>query len=119
MSIIGALQPAEREPAQRLLAAWQQAGLPGHAIQLMEAPSDGAAALALADDDRVAGLIADAPLLQALRQRVAARAGAIVPLLVTHEASQQLARLAAEQTVTVNTAAAGGNAALLAGVDAP
>ena len=118
-AVLVALPAAEHEPAQRVLADWRQAGLPEHAVQLVEASSLGAAALALADDDRVAGLTVDAPLLQALRWRVAARAGAIVPLVATHEAPQQLARLAAEQTVTVNTAAAGGNAALLAGVDAP
>jgi RHH-type transcriptional regulator, proline utilization regulon repressor / proline dehydrogenase / delta 1-pyrroline-5-carboxylate dehydrogenase len=49
-----------------------------------------------------------------LKQRLAARRGAIVPLYVG-DLSASLWRLAAEQTLTVNTAAAGGNAALLAG----
>ena len=48
---------------------------------------------------------------------LAARSGAIVPLVLPDEAAQpqQIYRFAAEQTLTVNTAAAGGNAALLAG----
>jgi len=55
-----------------------------------------------------------AELLAAL----AARPGAIVPLVGADEAqqAQQVYRFAAEQTLTVNTAAAGGNAALLAGL---
>lgn len=49
---------------------------------------------------------------------LAARPGAIVPLVTPDEAlqAQQVYRFAAEQTLTVNTAAAGGNAALLAGL---
>ena len=51
----------------------------------------------------------------ALRSALAARSGAILPLVVETAAlqAQQVIRFAAEQTLTVNTAAAGGNAALL------
>ncbi|WP_375140402.1 L-glutamate gamma-semialdehyde dehydrogenase [Inhella gelatinilytica] len=54
----------------------------------------------------------------ALLSALAARSGAIVPLVTPDEAqqAQQVYRFAAEQTLTVNTAAAGGNAALLAGL---
>ena len=51
-----------------------------------------------------------------LAQRLAARAGAILPLVVAAGHPRQLYRFAAEQTLTVNTAAAGGNAALLVGM---
>jgi RHH-type proline utilization regulon transcriptional repressor/proline dehydrogenase/delta 1-pyrroline-5-carboxylate dehydrogenase len=51
-----------------------------------------------------------------LRRRLAARRGAIVPLWLG-DPSATLWRLAAEQTLTVNTTAAGGNAALLSGVE--
>ncbi|QPF71603.1 L-glutamate gamma-semialdehyde dehydrogenase [Roseateles sp. DAIF2] len=56
-------------------------------------------------------------LSRAVQQRLAARAGAILPLIGAAEAQdpRQLYRFAAEQTLTINTAAAGGNAALLAG----
>ena len=52
-----------------------------------------------------------------LQRRLATRAGAILPLIGAVEAQdpRQLYRYAAEQTLTINTAAAGGNAALLAG----
>jgi RHH-type proline utilization regulon transcriptional repressor/proline dehydrogenase/delta 1-pyrroline-5-carboxylate dehydrogenase len=54
------------------------------------------------------------PVLRALSARV----GAILPLITAAEARdpRQLYRFAAEQTLTINTAAAGGNAALLAGM---
>ncbi|WP_419789834.1 L-glutamate gamma-semialdehyde dehydrogenase [Roseateles asaccharophilus] len=59
----------------------------------------------------------DAELQRALRQQLAERPGAILPLVAAAEARdpRQLYRFAAEQTLTINTAAAGGNAALLAG----
>ena len=64
----------------------------------------------------VAGV--DAAQQAALLSALAARQGAIVPLVTPDEAAQpqQVYRFAAEQTLTVNTAAAGGNAALLAGL---
>jgi RHH-type proline utilization regulon transcriptional repressor/proline dehydrogenase/delta 1-pyrroline-5-carboxylate dehydrogenase len=99
------------QPRQALL----QAGLP-------------AAALTLLPDSALAGLLAapqlagvalassDAAAAHALAQALAARSGAIVPLVTAAGHAQQLYRFAAEQTLTVNTAAAGGNAALLAGL---
>ncbi|MFY8017530.1 MAG: hypothetical protein ACOVN9_05405, partial [Inhella sp.] len=64
----------------------------------------------------VAGV--DAAQTGALLVALAARSGAIVPVVTADEAAQpqQVYRFAAEQTLTVNTAAAGGNAALLAGL---
>jgi RHH-type proline utilization regulon transcriptional repressor/proline dehydrogenase/delta 1-pyrroline-5-carboxylate dehydrogenase len=55
---------------------------------------------------------------RALVQALAERKGAILPLISAAEAAnpQHQYRFAAEQTLTINTAAAGGNAALLAGV---
>ncbi|WP_374658807.1 L-glutamate gamma-semialdehyde dehydrogenase [Inhella sp.] len=60
----------------------------------------------------------DAAQTASLLTALAARQGAIVPLVTPQEAAQpqQVYRFAAEQTLTVNTAAAGGNAALLAGL---
>jgi len=61
--------------------------------------------------------MAEPGMAAALRQRLAARRGAIAPLWVG-DLTATLWRLAAEQTLTINTAAAGGNAALLAGMPA-
>jgi RHH-type proline utilization regulon transcriptional repressor/proline dehydrogenase/delta 1-pyrroline-5-carboxylate dehydrogenase len=97
-----------------VLAYWRQAGLAAHAVQLLDAPF-AAAVSALAVAPRVAGLLTEAGFAAALRPRLAARDGAIVPLW-SGELTASLWRLCAEQTLTVNTAAAGGNAALLAGL---
>jgi RHH-type proline utilization regulon transcriptional repressor/proline dehydrogenase/delta 1-pyrroline-5-carboxylate dehydrogenase len=53
-----------------------------------------------------------------VQRALSERSGAILPLISAGEAAdpRQLYRFAAEQTLTINTAAAGGNAALLAGV---
>jgi RHH-type proline utilization regulon transcriptional repressor/proline dehydrogenase/delta 1-pyrroline-5-carboxylate dehydrogenase len=114
-TLLIALPPAAREQAEGVLTYWRRAGgLPEAAAQVLDAPFD-AAVSALAADDRVQGVIAESGFAAPLRPRLAARRGAIVPLLVG-DLGAALWRLAAEQTLTVNTAAAGGNAALLAGV---
>jgi RHH-type transcriptional regulator, proline utilization regulon repressor / proline dehydrogenase / delta 1-pyrroline-5-carboxylate dehydrogenase len=114
-TLLVALPPAAREQAEGVFVYWRRAGaLPDGAVQTIDAPFDVAIA-AIAADDRVHGVIAEAGFAAALRTRLAARRGAIVPLFVG-DMSAALWRLAAEQTLTVNTAAAGGNAALLAGV---
>ncbi|HVK33272.1 MAG TPA: aldehyde dehydrogenase family protein, partial [Burkholderiaceae bacterium] len=112
-TVLVALPEAAREQAAGVLAYWREAGLPAGALQLLEGPFDVAAA-AVADDARVAGLLCEPAAAGALRRRVAARPGAIVPVIAGDPAAA-LWRLAAEQTLTINTAAAGGNAALLAG----
>jgi RHH-type transcriptional regulator, proline utilization regulon repressor / proline dehydrogenase / delta 1-pyrroline-5-carboxylate dehydrogenase len=113
-TLLIALPEAAREQARGVLAYWQQAGLPATAARVLDTPFDAAVA-ALADDDRIAGLLTEPALAAALRQRSALRRGAIVPVWAGDIA---LARLCAEQTLTINTAAAGGNAALLAGLPA-
>ncbi|MBI5269938.1 MAG: aldehyde dehydrogenase family protein, partial [Burkholderiales bacterium] len=101
------------------LAAWAAAGLPGGLVQVVDAGATvGSAVAAAAGVAVVCATRADA--LPALSRELAALDGPIVPLLGLGEAGApgQLYRWCAEQTVTVNTAAAGGNAALLAGVPA-
>ena len=102
-----------RPQAEGVCGYWQQAGLPAAALHIVDAPFDAALA-ALADDPQVACFACDADLAAALRRRLSLRPGAIVPV-VTGDPAWALWRLAAEQTLTINTAAAGGNAALLAG----
>ena len=63
----------------------------------------------------LAGVALAAAAPAALQERLALRSGAILPLIGAGAHPRQLYRYAAEQTLTVNTAAAGGNAALLAG----
>lgn len=70
------------------------------------------AGLAIAADDEV--------LARTVARRLAQREGAILPLVTAAEIADdaQRFRFCAEQTITINTAAAGGNAALLAGTPA-
>jgi len=110
-----AVAPADALGAwPRWVAAMVRCGWPEGAWQALDAPAADAAA-ALAADERIAGLCCAPAWARALRPALAARRGAIAPLVVG-PAGHQLWRLAAEQTLTVNTAAAGGNADLLAGV---
>lgn len=51
--------------------------------------------------------------LSGLRSRLAARSGALVPLLTKGEEGINLRRLVVERAISINTAAAGGNARLL------
>jgi RHH-type proline utilization regulon transcriptional repressor/proline dehydrogenase/delta 1-pyrroline-5-carboxylate dehydrogenase len=91
------------------------AGLPANALTLQ--PDSALASLLAAP--QLAGVAlasSDAAAAHALAQALAARPGAILPLVTAAGHVRQLYRFTAEQTLTVNTAAAGGNAALLAGV---
>jgi RHH-type proline utilization regulon transcriptional repressor/proline dehydrogenase/delta 1-pyrroline-5-carboxylate dehydrogenase len=93
-----------------------QAGLPAHTLGLLAGRLDGLGSVLVADA-RVAGVCATSTeALPRLARQLAAQDGAIVPLLALSEAAnpRNLYRFCAEQTLTINTAAAGGNAALLA-----
>jgi RHH-type proline utilization regulon transcriptional repressor/proline dehydrogenase/delta 1-pyrroline-5-carboxylate dehydrogenase len=99
---------------ERARQALLRAGLPANALTL---PPDTAlpgllVAPALAG---VALASSDADAAHTLAQALAGRPGAILPLVTAAGHVRQLYRFTAEQTLTVNTAAAGGNAALLAG----
>jgi RHH-type proline utilization regulon transcriptional repressor/proline dehydrogenase/delta 1-pyrroline-5-carboxylate dehydrogenase len=72
-------------------------------------------------EPRLAGVcVLDDAQRRAAWQRIARRPGAILPVVSAAELldPRQRYRLCAEQTLTINTAAAGGNAALLAGTPA-
>jgi len=91
------------------------AGVPADAIELQAA--DGAGAL-LAHPS-LSGVCVVTPgtlAIRAVARALAARSGAILPLISRAEAQRpdRLWRFCAEQTLTINTAAAGGNAELLA-----
>jgi RHH-type proline utilization regulon transcriptional repressor/proline dehydrogenase/delta 1-pyrroline-5-carboxylate dehydrogenase len=100
--------------ADGLVQALLRGGLP--AALLQRVPADQAPALLAAE--ALHGVVAAADRLGAVHRRLAQREGAILPLIAPSEAAEltQLYRFCAEQTLTINTAAAGGNAALLAGL---
>jgi RHH-type proline utilization regulon transcriptional repressor/proline dehydrogenase/delta 1-pyrroline-5-carboxylate dehydrogenase len=103
--------------AERLQQRLRAAGLPDAALLLL--PGGAATLSALLADARVAGAClagSDALFERQLAQQMAAGNGPIRPLITAEELAcdHQQYRFSAEQTLTINTAAAGGNAALLA-----
>jgi len=91
---------AAGETSQRLVSA-----LAGHAEMAAQwdTVSDLAAVL----------FAGDAARADALRVQLAARSGALVPLISATDAGYELHRLVVERALSVNTAAAGGNASLM------
>ncbi|WP_444718811.1 L-glutamate gamma-semialdehyde dehydrogenase [Paucibacter hankyongi] len=105
--------------AEQLQSRLRAVGLPTEALLLL--PASASSLSSLLDDERVAGvclLTANAGAERALLRQLAADDGAIRPLITARELFdvRQQYRFSAEQTLTINTAAAGGNAALLAGL---
>jgi RHH-type transcriptional regulator, proline utilization regulon repressor / proline dehydrogenase / delta 1-pyrroline-5-carboxylate dehydrogenase len=111
-ALVVAVRAEAREAARKVVGQWVSAGLPAQTVQLLEAPFTSGAA-ALAGSDAIDALVAPAVYATDLNRRMAARAGAVVPL-VTEPLIDNLWRLCAEQTLTINTTAAGGNVALFA-----
>ncbi len=100
---------------ERARQALLRAGLPVSALTLLpDATLPGL--LAAPQLAGVALASCDAAAAHVLALALASRPGAILPLVTAAGHVRQLYRFTAEQTLTVNTAAAGGNAALLAGV---
>ncbi len=100
---------------EALKASFVAAGVAAEAIALL--PADAAVALlAEADIAGVCVLAPGAPAARSAARLLATRRGAILPLIARAEALRpdRLWRFCAEQTLTINTAAAGGNAELLA-----
>ena len=100
---------------ERTRQALLRAGLPANALTLLPdavlprlLAASQLAGVALASSDPVPA--------HELALALANRPGAILPLVTAAGHVRQLYRFTAEQTLTINTAAAGGNAALLAGV---
>lgn len=110
-----------RESVQRLLDILLLAGVPESVVQLF----DGSVESLFSDVFAVEGHNIDVLAFahgennstSTVRQQLAQHCTAIVPVISADEACdpRQMYRFATEQTLTINTAAAGGNAALLGG----
>jgi RHH-type proline utilization regulon transcriptional repressor/proline dehydrogenase/delta 1-pyrroline-5-carboxylate dehydrogenase len=105
---------AMRAPVMRLREALSVAGFPD-ALSAQQLFGDAAGmALALGELDIDGAICCADPALATLASRaLAAREGAILPLLDEEPGAYFLARFVHEKTVSVNTTAAGGNAALM------
>ncbi|MEO5771789.1 MAG: L-glutamate gamma-semialdehyde dehydrogenase, partial [Burkholderiaceae bacterium] len=99
-----------------LREAFVAAGVDAEAISVFAA-DQASAVMAAPSLGGVAVLASDPRAARSAAQALARREGPILPLILRAEATRadRLWRWCSEQTVTVNTAAAGGNAELLAG----
>jgi len=107
-----------RAVAQRIAEVLHHAGLPKGLLRFGALAQEGS----LLQSTALAGVVLawpDAASEHRVQQALAQRRGALLPLITAEQAMapSQLYRFAAEQTLTINTAAAGGNAALLSGME--
>ncbi|TFH75949.1 bifunctional proline dehydrogenase/L-glutamate gamma-semialdehyde dehydrogenase PutA [Gammaproteobacteria bacterium LSUCC0112] len=118
-----ALQVAshQQDAARQMVDILIKAGVPRVAVQQRRLVDAAFVSHAItADNMPLAGVVllsGETDAIRSMRQQLAQRGGAIVPVMTAQEACDplQFYRFASEQTLTINTAAAGGNAALLAG----
>ncbi len=115
-TLVVAVPSEARDAARTALGEWVSAGLPAAAVHVLDTPFE-AGAVALAASEAIDAIVAQPVYAAELNRRMAARDGAVVPL-VTEPLMPCLWRLCAEQTVTINTTAAGGNVELFAGLPA-
>jgi len=115
-TLVVAVPSEARDAVRAALDKWVGAGLPAAAVYVLDTPFE-AGAMALAASETIEAIVAQPAYAAELNRRMAARDGAVVPL-VTEPLVGCLWRLCAEQTLTVNTTAAGGNVELFAGLPA-
>lgn len=104
-----------RDAAKRRAMADVVRALGGQPLELADGAPVEAALAALPAAPEVAWFDGDAAQLVALQRALAARSGPVVPVVTgAPDAAQPPAGLLTERSVSVNTAAAGGNATLMA-----
>ncbi|QCB47187.1 L-glutamate gamma-semialdehyde dehydrogenase [Hydrogenophaga sp. PAMC20947] len=114
--LVVAVPSEAREAVREALGQWVSAGLPAAAVHVLDTPFE-AGAVALASSEAIDAIVAQPAYGTELNRHMAARDGAVVPL-ITEPLLGCLWRLCAEQTLTINTTAAGGNVELFAGLPA-
>ena len=109
--VIALLEESFISEAEAIKTLLIKAGMPEGVFQLLplgQLPT-------LFSDARLAGAVVDhnSPLKQLSGKILAARSGAIVPLITAYTYPVLFQRLVTEKTVTIDTTAAGGNASLM------
>uniref|UniRef100_A0A486XQ26 Bifunctional protein PutA n=1 Tax=Rheinheimera sp. BAL341 TaxID=1708203 RepID=A0A486XQ26_9GAMM len=114
-AVITAVEEADIAEAEACIKALQLAGMPAHLVAVVRLDC---LTTLLAHADLAGAMVevssAVKPLCAAL---LAAREGAILPLITAPAGPQLLLRLVTEKTITINTTAAGGNASLMTMAD--
>jgi len=110
-SVIALVDDAYLNESQAIRSALIKAGLPEGVFQVARMGH----LPALLTDKSLAGAVIDnaSPMKKLVGETLAARSGAILPLITAYNNENLFDRLVTEKTVTIDTTAAGGNASLM------
>ena len=115
LAVVTAVEDADMAEAEACIKALQQAGMPQHLVSVVRLDC---LTTLLAHQDLAGAMIDVSSAVKPLSaELLAAREGAILPLITAPAGPQLLHRLVTEKTITINTTAAGGNASLMTMAD--
>ncbi|GAB58982.1 bifunctional proline dehydrogenase/L-glutamate gamma-semialdehyde dehydrogenase PutA [Rheinheimera nanhaiensis] len=114
-AVITAVEEQDFAEAEACIKALQQAGMPQHLLAVVRLDC---LTTLLAHADLAGAMVDVSSAVKPLcAELIAARPGAILPLITAPAGPQLLQRLVTEKTITINTTAAGGNASLMTMAD--
>jgi len=114
-AVITAVEEADLAEAEACIKALVAAGMPQHLLAVVRLDC---VTTLLAHTELAGAIIEVSSALKPLAaELVAAREGAILPLITAPADERMLHRLVTEKTITINTTAAGGNASLMTMAD--
>ena len=114
-AVVTAVEEADLPEAEACIKALQQAGLPQNMLAVVRLDC---LTTLLAHPDLAGAMVEVSSAVKPLcAELVAAREGAILPLITAPAGQRMLQRLVTEKTITINTTAAGGNASLMTMAD--
>lgn len=114
-AVITAVEDAELPEAEACIKALLAAGMPQHLLAVVRLDC---LTTLLAHPELNGAIIEVSSALKPLAaELIAAREGAILPLITSPADERMLHRLVTEKTITINTTAAGGNASLMTMAD--
>ncbi|MBZ9612358.1 bifunctional proline dehydrogenase/L-glutamate gamma-semialdehyde dehydrogenase PutA [Rheinheimera maricola] len=114
-AVITAVEEADLPEAEACIKALLQAGMPAHLLAVVRLDC---LTTLFAQPDLAGAMIDVGSAVKPLcAELLAAREGAILPLITAPAGQRLLMRLITEKTITINTTAAGGNASLMTMAD--
>ena len=114
-AVITAVEDTDVAEAEACIKALQQSGMPAQLLAVIKLDS---LTTLLAHTDLAAAIVEVSSAVKPLcAELLAAREGAILPLITAPAGQRLLQRLITEKTITINTTAAGGNASLMTMAD--
>ncbi|WP_166839205.1 bifunctional proline dehydrogenase/L-glutamate gamma-semialdehyde dehydrogenase PutA [Rheinheimera pleomorphica] len=114
-AVVTAVEDSDFAEAEACIKALLQAGMPQHLLAVVRLDC---LTTLLAHPDLAGAMVEVSSAVKPLcAELLAARPGAILPLITAPAGPQLLYRLVTEKTITINTTAAGGNASLMTMAD--